>query len=467
MATTHIISIHVGKGKTAHQSLKERLDYIMNPEKTDGGILISSHACSPETAADEFMLYRQEYLNTTGRKRKDEVLAYHARQAFKPGEITREKANEIGRALAERLTDKQHAFVVATHTDKQHIHNHIIFCATSLDGQQKYRDVKRSAKDLVQISDALCEENGLSVIRNPQDKAVPCDKWAGDLKKSSHRDDLRIMIDAALRHRPDGFDALLQMLEDAGCRIRRGAHISLKSPDGQRYIRLKSLGPEYDEDTLRQTLACDHVHIPKIPRADYSKSQVKRLVDIEDKLRNGKGKGYQVWAERNNIDAISQTVIFLKEHHIGSPEELEKQIDDLQSAYEEKKAFIRQAQNRMKEINCQRQAIRDYRRTKEIYTQFRESGWSAKFYQEHRAEIEAHKKAQAIYELLEGKLPTLKELTAEYAALKGQLDAYKPDLAELKSKLTDLKHIRYNYKILARDIPQTDQYHRKGERIEL
>lgn len=105
MATTHIISIHVGKGKTAHQSIKDRLDYIMNPKKTDGGLLISSHACSPETAADEFMLYRQEYLNITGRKRGDEVLAYHVRQAFKPGEITPEKANEIGRALAERLTD--------------------------------------------------------------------------------------------------------------------------------------------------------------------------------------------------------------------------------------------------------------------------------------------------------------------------------------------------------------------------
>ena len=92
---------------------------------------------------------------------------------------------------------------------------------------------------------------------------------------------------------------------------------------------MKSLGPEYDEDALRQTLAGNHVHIPKTPRADYSQNQIKRLVDIEDKLRNGKGKGYQVWAERNNIDAISQTVIFLKEHHIGSPEELEKQIDEL------------------------------------------------------------------------------------------------------------------------------------------
>lgn len=303
MATTNIISIHAGKGKTAYQSIKDRLDYIMNPEKTDGGILISSHACCPETAADEFMLYRQEYLNATGRKRKDEVLAYHVRQAFKPGEITAEKANEIGKEMAERLTDKQYAFVVATHIDKQHIHNHIILCATNLDGQQKYRDVKRSAKDLMQISDTLCEENGLSVIRNPQDKAVPYDKWEGNLKKSSHRDDLRIMIDAALRHRPVGFDALMQMLEDAGCCIKRGAHISLKLPNGQRYIRLKSLGPEYDENTLRQTLAGDHVHIPKTPRADYSKNQIKRLVDIEDKLRNGKGKGYQVWAERNNIDA--------------------------------------------------------------------------------------------------------------------------------------------------------------------
>ena len=115
----------------------------------------------------------------------------------------------------------------------------------------------------------------------------------------------------------------------------------------------------------------------------------------------------------------------------------------------------------MKEINRQRQAIRDYRRTKEIYTQFKESGWSAKFYQEHRAEIEAHKKAQAVYALHNGK-----QLTAEYVALKEQLDAYKPDLAELKSKLTDLKHIRYNYKILIRDIPQADQYHRKGDRME-
>ena len=466
MAATCIMPIHINKGKTARQSITARLDYIMNPKKTDGGILVLTYACSPETAADEFMLFRQEYQTNTGRTQENEVIGYHVRQAFKPEEIIPEEANEIGKELASRMTDDQFAYVVATHIDKHHIHNHIIICSTDLEGQHKYRDVKQSAKDLAEISDSLCREHGLSVIQNPQDKTVTYDKWQGNQRRFTHRDELRMIIDAVLRMQPDGFDALMQLLEDAGCRIKRGAHISIKLPEGKRYIRLDTLGSEYDETSLRRTLAHDHVHIPKTPCADYSKSQIKRLIDIEDKLRAGKGKGYLVWAERNNIDAISQTVIFLKEHHLGSPEELEQQIDDLQSAHDEKKASIRQAQNRMKEINRQRQAIRDYRRTKEIYTQFKESGWSAKFYQEHRAEIEAHKKAQAVYELHDGKLPTLKELTAEYVALKEQLDAYKPDLAELKSKLTDLKHIRYNYKILIRDIPQTDQYHRKGDRIE-
>ena len=131
-----------------------------------------------------------------------------------------------------------------------------------------------------------------------------------------------MIIDAVLRMQPDGFDALMQLLEEAGCRIKRGAQISIKPPEGERYIRLDTLGQEYDEASLRRTLARDHVHIPKIPRGDYSENQIKRLVDIEAKLRVGKGKGYQVWAERNNIDAKAQMVIFLKEHQIGSLEEL-------------------------------------------------------------------------------------------------------------------------------------------------
>lgn len=459
MAATRITSIHINKGKTARQCIGERLDYIMNPKKTDGGILVSTYACSPETAADEFMLFRQEYQANTGRTQENEVIGYHVRQAFKPEEITPEEANEIGKELASRMTDDQFAYVVATHIDKHHIHNHIIICSTDLEGQHKYRDVKQSAKDLAQISDSLCREHSLSVIQNPRDKTVTYDKWQGNQRRFTHRDELRMIIDAALRMQPDGFDALMQLLEDAGCRIKRGAQISIKPPEGERFIRLDTLGPEYDEASLRRTLAHDHVHIPKIPRGDFNGSQVKRLIDIETKLHAGKGKGYQVWAERNNIDAKAQMIIFLKEHHIGSLEELNEQIQELTDQQNMLKASIRETQNRMKEINRQRQAIRNYSRTKEVYTRYRESGWSVKFYQEQRQEIEDHRNAQAVYSSHDGKMPTLKELTTEYDGLKERKENDQAALDELKPKLTDLKHIRYNYDVLEKDsAPNSNQH---------
>ena len=459
MAATCIMSIHINKGKTARQSIAARLDYIMNPKKTDGGILVLTYACSPETAADEFMLFRQEYQTNTGRTQENEVIGYHVRQAFKPEEITPDVANEIGNELASRMTDDQFAYVVATHIDKHHIHNHIIICSTDLEGQHKYRDVKQSAKDLAEISDSLCREHGLSVIQNPQDKTVTYDKWQGNQRRFTHRDELRMIIDTALRMQPDGFDALMQLLEDAGCRIKRGVHISIKPPEGKRYIRLDTLGSEYDETSLRRTLAHDHVHIPKIPRGDFTESQVKRLIDIEAKLRASKGKGFQVWAERNNIDAKAQMVIFLKEHQIDSLEELNDQIQGLTDHQNELKASIREKQNRMKEIIRQRQAIRDYSRTKEVYTQYRESGWTVKFYQEHRQEIENHRNAQAVYSSHDGKMPTLKELTAEYDGLKEQKENDQAALDKLKPKLTDLKHIRYNYEILERDSAPNSHQH--------
>ena len=357
------------------------------------------------------------------------------------------------------MTDDQFAYVVATHIDKHHIHNHIVICATALDCRHKYRDVKRSGKDLAELSDAICEEHQLSVIHDPKRETLSYDKWEGNRRRFTNRDELRMIIDAVLRMQPDGFDALMQLLEDAGCRIKRGAHISIKPPKGERYIRLNTLGPEYAEASLRRTLAGDHVHIPKIPRGDFTESQVKRLIDIEAKLRASKGKGFQVWAERNNIDAKAQMVIFLKEHQIDSLEELNDQIQGLTDHQNELKASIREKQNRMKEIIRQRQAIRDYSRTKEVYTQYRESGWTVKFYQEHRQEIENHRNAQAVYSSHDGKMPTLKELTAEYDGLKEQKENDQAALDKLKPKLTDLKHIRYNYEILERDsAPKSNQH---------
>ena len=357
MATTRIIPMHINKGKTIAQCLKARVDYVKNPDKTEGGALISAYACSPETADQEFLLARSEYMAITGRKIHNEVIAYQLRQSFKPGEVTPEEANKIGYELASQFLKGEHAFIVATHNDRRHVHNHIVFCATALDGSRKFRNVFRSDKVLAELSDQLCEKHRLSVIACPQDKAITYDQWLGENAGISQRDILRMTIDAALRMRPDGFDALMQLLEEAGCRMKRAAQISIRPPGGKRFIRLDTLGPEYTEAALEASLSGQRVHIPKRSRTQYTRKQIELLIDIEAKLRAGKGKGYERWAEKHNIDTLASSMIYLKENHIGSYADLTQKIQLALDSRNGLKDQIREAQRRMQEISAQRKAI--------------------------------------------------------------------------------------------------------------
>ena len=434
MATTRIMSMHINKGKTIAQCLKARLDYVKNPDKTEQGKLISAYACAPETADQEFLLNRNAYIAKTGRRIRNEVIAYQVRQSFQPGEVTPEKANKIGYELASRLLNGDFAFLVATHDDHAHIHNHIVFSAVSLDCTRKFKDVLRSGKVVAELSDSLC------------------------------RDTIRMMIDSALRMQPDGFDALMQLLEEAGCRVKRGAQISVKPPSGKRFIRLDSLGAAYTEAALRNVLDGRQVHIPRIPRSQYTGRQIALLIDIEKKMREGKGRGYQVWAERHNLDAVSQSVIYLKENGINSYEELMSRIDSGTKRRNQLKDSMKTCQARMKAISEQRKAILTYRRTQAVYVQYRESGWSPQFYQAHAKEIEAHKAAQAMYAKAGGKLPTLAELSAEYERLLCQKRADSTALAEAKAEVSSLWHIKTNMDTIASDEPIEEKETSRADR---
>lgn len=463
MATTRIIPMHINKGKTIAQCLKARMEYVKNPDKTDGGELISSYACSPETADQEFLLARNEYVAITGRRIHNEVIAYQLRQSFKPGEVTPEEANQIGYELASRFLKGEHAFIVATHNDCRHVHNHIVFCATALDCTRKFRDILRSGKALAELSDQICEEHRLSVIQKPKNQTVTYDKWLGESAKASQRDMLRMAIDAALRMQPDGFDALMQLLEEAGCRIKRGAQISIKPPGAKRFIRLDTVGEEYTEESLRMCLAGKHVHIPKRSRGKMTQSQVECLIDIETKLRSGKGKGYERWAERHNTDALASSMIYLKENRVGSYAELESRIQATLDDRNALKDKIRAVQTRMQEISEQKKAILVYRRTKEVYAKYRESGWSSAFYREHRADIEAHKDAQAIYSAANGKLPTLTELSEEYDLLLSQKRETGEEMPRLNEELKNLRRIKSNMDMLLDDERYESDRHRHNE----
>mgnify|MGYP004521045447 CR=1 FL=1 len=216
MATTRIISMHVNHGKTIADCLTARIDYSKNPDKTQGGELISAYQCDPKTADAEFLLSKRQYKTLTGREQQSDVIAYQVRQSFKPGEITPEDANRVGYEFAERFLKGRHAFLVATHTDTRHIHNHIIWNSTTLDCKRKFRDFLGSGRAVARLSDAICTEHRLSVIAAPKRGVNHYGRWLGDKAKPTHRELLCGLIDAALLQKPDGFDALLKLLAEAG-----------------------------------------------------------------------------------------------------------------------------------------------------------------------------------------------------------------------------------------------------------
>ncbi|SFO17832.1 Relaxase/Mobilisation nuclease domain-containing protein [Pseudobutyrivibrio sp. JW11] len=165
MAATRLMALHIVRDRTLAESLKERMDYTEDELKTEQKRYISTYGCDIETADEEFLLSHREYHANVRDIRKKEIIAYQIRQSFKPGEITPEKANKIGYELAMRFTKGDYAFTVCTHTDKKHIHNHIVFNAISMDGKKKFRNFYYSGIALRRISDILCFENGLSIIK--------------------------------------------------------------------------------------------------------------------------------------------------------------------------------------------------------------------------------------------------------------------------------------------------------------
>ncbi len=241
-------------------------------KKTEGGVLISSYACDPKTTDAEFALSKREYRELTGRVQASDVIVYQTRQSFKPGEITPEEANRIGYEFAERFLKGNHAFIVCTHVDKKHIHNHIYWNSTSLDCTRKFRNFIGSYRAVRKLSDLICAEHRLSVILNPARHGKSYDKWLGDNPKPTNRDMLRYAIDAALEQKPKDFDELLAILKDAGYSVQRKKHLSLKHENQKQSIRLTSLGDGYSEAELRAVLSGEKKHSPFV-KQKYPKKQ--------------------------------------------------------------------------------------------------------------------------------------------------------------------------------------------------
>lgn len=420
MATTRLIPLHTGKGRNFSKAIRNVIGYVSNPKKTHQGELVTGFGCNPETADGEFLLMKREYIAQTGRLRgKDDVIAYHLRQSFVPGEITPEEANRIGCELASRFTHGQHAYVVATHEDRRHVHSHIIISAVNLDCDRKFRNFWGSSKAIRRLSDTLCIQNGLSIIEQPKGHSKSYNKWLGNEAKTSQRDGLREALDAALARQPKDFEELLTMLQRGGWEVKRGKRISLKGKGQERFKRLDSLGEDYSEAALRAIIAGEKEHHPREKKTVQPMRQVNLLVDIQAKLQAGKGAGYERWAKVFNLKQMAQTLNYLSENNLMNIEDLTAKTDAAIARVHEMQVTIRETEKRMAELHTLKGHIINYVKTREVYAAYRMAGYSKKFVAEHEQEIKLHQAAKEAFSALgTQKIPKVKEIQAEYDALR-------------------------------------------------
>ena len=418
MATTRLIPLHTGKGRNFSKAIRNVIGYVSNPKKTHQGELVTGFGCNPETADGEFLLMKREYIAQTGRHRgKDDVIAYHLRQSFVPGEITPEEANRIGCELASRFTHGQHAYVVATHEDRRHVHSHIIISAVNLDCDRKFRNFWGSSKAIRRLSDTLCIQNGLSIIEQPKGHSKSYNKWLGNEAKTSQRDGLREALDAALARQPKDFEELLTMLQRGGWEVKRGKRISLKGKGQERFKRLDSLGEDYSEAALRAIIAGEKEHHPREKKTVQPMRQVNLLVDIQAKLQAGKGAGYERWAKVFNLKQMAQTLNYLSENNLMNIEDLTAKTDAAIARVHEMQVTIRETEKRMAELHALKGHIINYVKTREVYAAYRMAGYSKKFVAEHEQEIKLHQAAKEAFSALgTQKIPKVKEIQAEYDA---------------------------------------------------
>ena len=446
LAATRLIALHKNKGKSVAACLKSRTDYAQNPDKTQQGELVSSYECSPLTVDEEFMLSKRQYELMTGRRQKNDVIAYQIRQSFKPGEITAEEANKVGYELAMRFTKGKYAFIVATHTDREHIHNHIIYNSTALDSTRKFRDFLLSGLAVQRLSDLICLEHQLSVIEiKPYRERQKRTLYP---PRESNRDKLCAVIDnILLNEKPASFEGFLQKLEQQGYEIKRGKHTSVKGTRQKRFIRFRTLGAGYSEDEIKAVIAGEAEHRPH-QKQPPKEQPFHLLVDIQAKLSEGKGEGYARWAKRYNLKEMSKTLIFLQENKIGSIEEMRQRVDAATAHYHELGDSIKAAEKRLAEIAVLKAHIINYAKTRPVYDAYRKSGYSKKFLEAHREQITLHKAAKAAFdETSLKKLPKVKELDAEYAALLSQKKAAYPAYRKARDKMQELKKAQKNVEL--------------------
>mgnify|MGYP001129073343 CR=1 FL=1 len=441
MATTRLMPLHIGKGRTVAEALARTTNYVKNPEKTNGGDLVTAYQCNPAIVDQEFLFSKRQYATITGRDQKEhDMIAYHLRQSFKPGEVTPELANKIGYDLAMSLTKGKHAFIVCTHVDKQHIHSHIVFNSTALDCTRKFNNFWGSSFAVRKISDLLCWENGLSVIENPRPSRGSYGTWLGE-KPPTVREKLEQIIDTALTDSKD-FDSFLAALKALGVEVKRGNHLSFKIPGGKRFVRCDSLSEDYTETAIIERISGKRIVAQK-----EEQPAPNLLIDIQARLQQAHSPGYERWASVFNLKEMAKTLNFLQEHGLLDYADLESACNAAAQKYHDLADRTKANSTRMAEISELQKHIGVYSKTREAYAQYRRlpPKKQEEFYAEHASAIISCEAAKRFFDSLGlKKLPSIQSLKQEYATLLAENKKLYPEQKKAKAEMMDLLTARHN-----------------------
>ena len=436
--------------------MEDRFTYGLNPEKLGA---VSSYLCDPNTAPAEFLLVKSQYLAETGRAVSRGALFFQIRQAFLPGEVTAEEANRIGYETAMRWTKGKYQFFVCTHIDKEHIHNHIYYNSTAYDRSRKFRNFIGSSFALRRLSDRVCLEHDLSVIVNPKlhskGRYLHYGQWLGENQKLSQKEQIRLAIDAALTERPVDFADFLRRMETAGIQVKhgRGGVISFLVPGQQRAARFRAstLGDGYGPEDVQAVIDGKAPTRTATAQKAPAPRRVNLLIDIQERMRQGKGPAYERWAKVYNLKQMAAALQYLKEHQLFEYDDLAAKTDAATERFHTLAGVIQQTEAELSRVSDLMAAVVQYAKTRPAFDGYKAAKYSRKYLAEHEAELADYRAAKAtMAELLGGeklpKMDVLKEKRRQLAARKKALyleyRKAQQDMRELVAVKGSVDHLR-------------------------
>ena len=430
----------VTKIKAIRGTLSKAIAYILNPEKTDEKLLVSSYGCASETAAREFEWTRkiaeQKGMNPV------RIIARHVIQSFEIGEVTPELAHEIGKQFADEILGGKYEYVLTTHIDKDHVHNHLIFNAVDFVNYHAYKSYKRIYYDMREVSDRLCKENGLSVIPPSQNKGMGYKEYTEAKRGTSWKQKLKQTIDRLVITAKD-YDDFLRLMQEAGYEIKTGKYISFRAEAQERFTRSKTIGENYTEERIKERIAG---RTPRRNRRQTVPKGISLIGDIQERIRLIDSKGYEYKAKLTILKEAARTLNYLTENNLLQYADLEKKVEDVHSSYDRTGKELKGVEARLREVQPLIKNISNYQRLKPVYDAFQKAKDKPGFKAKHEAELVIFEAARSTLLAMQGdeKLPSLKTLQAEQQRLLDEQQRLYDERAKLKKEVKQIETIKSN-----------------------